>query len=1409
MANIDGGALSFKSVMENDQMNSAIEETLRRVQGLSDATVAGGKQMDKAFLQTADGIRQALGQIGAACEIHETELAKLEDQYEQLGKEASAAFMAGRDAEAKAIQERQRVVQGEMATHKQSLEDARNLSNELEKKAQKIEETTRKTEENSQVNKSLRARIRELKEEMALLIDQGINEQSEAYKALVNELGRLQDIQGDIAQQGNILANDEAKYQGIIQGLSGLAGGFSAATGAISLFAGENENLQKIMTKVQSVMAIAMGMQSVAQTLNKDSAFQLVTLNGLKEWWAGIVEKATVAETAETAATVANTTAQQTQTAATTQNTVAQGANTVATGAQTAAATAGTAANFTLAGAFRAVGLAIKSIPVFGWIIAAVSALVAVVAHFNNKAKEAKEVQAKLVEQHYKTIGSINELSEKWKRLGNDVQGKNKLIKESQKVFEDYGVVVRDIADAENLLIKNKAEFVQAQIAKAQSLAILQSDKYQEAMKKSLEAQLTLKEATEEWNKTVGKQTGRKASTMDDFKFKEKDGKITSYTAPNASLDMLRAMKDAKEAEMEMQKLYGASEDFKKKHDAKMAELNKEALEKNKHTVDGKKALLQSELEDLQKQRGMLLATDTKAIADYDKKIKAKQAEIDKLEPKSKTTSITKKEKDPFVEMLDKRKAEYERFYQWQNSSNAEIRKAAKTEFASLIEGGSSYEAFLKRLHDEISALPQNSRTVAQLKAIRNELAEINKTTILETFKESLQRELDGADHVLKRLEIIAERRKELAEDGTDVDNDKKQALDEAEKNALQKQKEETDKLLSDYASYLDRKIQLDLQYSNDLALLEKARAKATTDAERNSIDAAIANRKNKYQQESKLSGNSEYDQMLQTYRTFEQKKDAIDEEFKEKSRVREQMLAGFQKELSEAKTEDEKQAIQKRIADNEKMAERMKKAYQEALSKLAIDEMKVSPDWEKLFGNFREIGTKELERLLAMIEGKTAVLGIELSPEDFKVIKDKIKELKNEIKERNPFKALTEGFKDLKKAANDQDKMVALAGMFDSAGKAGNQLKGIISDVTSTLEALGVEGTEEIGHAIQALDGLASGAQDAIMGYMSGNPVQMIGGTIKAIGSVVNFFAGANDRRAERSIKKHQENVDRLTSAYKELEWQISKALGGDVYKHQQASIENMKQQQRELDGMIQAEQSKKKTDNGKIKEWQERKKELDRAIADTMESISKDILQTDAKSAANELGDALVEAFAKGEDAAKSFDDVVNNVLKNAVLNQLKKNFLETQMQGALNGLEKSMGYWTGSGGDKKFVFDGLTDGEIARFKEQAGQAANGFKEAMKVYDDIFKENLSESDTSLTGAVKGVTEETASIVAGQLNAMRINQVEASAILRQQLATLSVIAQNTSYNRFLAEIHKELKAMNAGSDPLRSQGLV
>lgn len=755
--------------------------------------------------------------------------------------------------------------------------------------------------------------------------------------------------------------------------------------------------------------------------------------------------------------------------------------------------------------------------------------------------------------------------------------------------------------------------------------------------------------------------------------------------------------------------------------------------------------------------------------------------EIEALQKKIENPSTKSSDKDPFVEQLEKRKSEYESFKKWVNSGDEVLVQSAATEFKGLLAQGATYIDYLKKQRDIILSVDVENRSKEQTKSLRtlnDQIAEETKKTVLETFNEELATQLGNAKTTLDILNIIAQKRKELSEDGTDVDNDKKQVLDDAEKNALQKQQRETQKLLDDYASYLDKKIKLDLEYSNDLSLLENARAKATTDKERKSIDAAIANRKRKYDKDSELSGDSEYDQMLQTYRTFEQKKEDIIEDFNEKRKKAQEH-------------------------GNTEMLAQLDKAQNEALSKLAIDEMKISPDWEKMFGNLDEIGTRELERLLATIEDKTAILGIELSPEDFKVIQDKVKELKNEIKERNPFKALTKGFEDLKKATSDQDKMSALAGMFDSAGNAGNQLKGIISDVTNTLEALGVDGTEEVGHVIQALDGLASGAQDAVMGFMSGNPVQMVGGAIKAIGSVVNYFAGANDRRAERSIKRHQNNVKNLKSAYKELEWQISKALSGNLYKHQQASIENMEQQKRELQAMIRAEKDKKKTDNEKIKEQEEQIKELDRNIAGTIDGMKKSLLDTDVKAIATQLGDAIISAFENGKNAA-AWGDTVKNIVNNLVKNMLIQKVLQEP-------IDKVISKYTSKWVDKKGAFKGFDTviGDIDNLSSELGRLYPSLEHSINALKEKLNLSALDNNTSLTGAVKGVTEETASIVAGQLNAMRINQVEASAILRQQLAMLSVIAQNTSYNRFLFKIHKDLKTMSAERDHLRSQGLV
>lgn len=1360
MANIDGGALSFKSVMDNDQMNEAIEETLRRVQGLSDATVAGGKKMDSAFLHTADGIRQAISQIGQAVDIHEAKLGELTGQYVQLSDKIGAAMASGRTDEARAIRETRNAISGEIAVREKAVEEAKALAAELEKEAQKREQSTKQIEANAQAHQTLRGRIRALKEEMALYRE-AHGDQTEEYRRMSAELGRLSDIQGDISTQAKILSNDQAKFQGFIQGVSGLSGAFSAATGAVSLFAGENENLQRVMTKVQSVMAIAMGLQSVAQTLNKDSAFQLVTLNGLKEWWAGIVAKSTAAEVAETTATVANTAARQAQTAATVQGTVAQGANAVAQSAQTTAAATGTVANLTLAGAFRAVGLAIKSIPVFGWLLAGLSAIVAISTHFASKAREARKAQEEftkaMIEGAYKPIGKLEELSAKYTALGNNIKEKEQFIKDNRKAFDELGVAVTNVRDAENLLINNKDAFISAQIAKAKAMVLAQNAS--EKIKRQMELQAEVEKMPD---RVTVAMTGGSAM-----------GGYTTSTLNNTIKEKKR--KEIEELQKEIR------EDFKRAAEEEANEYNKlkKAGIKSAGTyAQGTIGAIEKAI--AEKQEALKhLKPNTTEWKKANKEIEALQKQIEK--PARKHAGSSRKEKDPFIEQLDKRKAEYERHKKWLNSGDDVLIKSASVEFKGLLAQGATYIDYLKKQRDEILSIDADKRTKEQnknLSALNDRLAEETKKTVLEAFNEELSRQLGNAKTTLEMLNIIAQKRKELADDDSELGSDKKKTLDDAEVNAVQKQQEETKKLLEDYASYLDKKIQLDLEYNNDLALLERARAKATTDEERKKIDAAIANRAKRYAKDSKTSGDSDFDQLLQTYRTFEEKKDAIIEEFNEK-RAR---------------------AVEH---GNTELVERLNKAQNEALSRLAIDEMKLSPDWEKVFGDLDEVGTKELERLLASIEGKTAILGVELSPADFKAIQDKVKELKDEIRERNPFKALAKSFGDLKKATTDGEATAALSAMFDSAAKSGQHLKGIISDVTSTLEDLGVKGTEEVGHVIQALEGLADGAQNAVMGIVSGNPVQVVSGAIKAVSSVVKYFTGANDRRAERSIKRHQANVAELTSAYKDLEWQISKALSGSKYKHQQAAIDNMKQQQKELQGMIAAEGSKKKKDNGKVNEWKEQIKEIDRTIADTIESMNKSLLDTDVKSVASQLGDAIVGAFESGKDAAAAWGESVKGIVNNVVKNLLIQKVLQEPIDKIIS---KYTSKWVGK--DGAFVgFDAVVSdvsslsSELTGLYPQLEQAIGALKNKLNI-------TAAENDTSLTGAVKGVTEETASIVAGQMNAMRINQVEASAILRQQLTALNAIVQNTSYNRMLVEIHKELRAMNGGADPLRSQGL-
>lgn len=419
-------------------------------------------------------LRQYIGSLGDACSENEAAINSLNTEYERLGKQAGKAFMSGNDSEYRSLKEQQSVLAAEIALRESLQNEMQNYSSKLEDEAQHLENEKQSLEDVGNAHVSLRTRLRELRE--ALVDMEAAGERgSDAYKAIQEEAAKLTDALADAQTQATILAHDQRGMQGLISGLSGVTGAFSAAQGAAALFSDKNEDLQKTMLKVQSAMSIVQGLQQVQQTLNKDSAFMLVTMNSLKEWWTKIVTQATASETAETAAINANTTAQT--------------GNAAATSANTAATSAGTVANWSLAASFKAIGLAIKSIPVFGWITAAIGGLVAIMSSLIAKQKEAKRAQDELfssiADNVYKPVSAIEQLSMIWSKLGDNVEEQNKFIEESQGVFEQCGVSVKNLADAQNLLVDNKDAFIQAQIEKAKATIYLQqaTDKVKELVK--------------------------------------------------------------------------------------------------------------------------------------------------------------------------------------------------------------------------------------------------------------------------------------------------------------------------------------------------------------------------------------------------------------------------------------------------------------------------------------------------------------------------------------------------------------------------------------------------------------------------------------------------------------------------------------------------------------------------------------------------------------------------------------------------------------------------------------------------------------------------------------------------------------------------------------------------------------
>ena len=380
------------------------------------------------------------------------------------------------------------------------------------------------------------------------------------------------------------------------------------------------------------------------------------------------------------------------------------------------------------------------------------------------------------------------------------------------------------------------------------------------------------------------------------------------------------------------------------------------------------------------------------------------------------------------------------------------------------------------------------------------------------------------------------------------------------------------------------------------------------------------------------------------------------------------------------------------------------------------------------------------------------------------------------------------------------QNKGAAYRQVFSDIGSSIGQINTAFDTVVNGIKNMGVAMDEETTKILNDITTMLNGIADIASGIGSSNPLQVISGVFQVIPAVTDLF-NSQDRNARRAIKEHEAAIKKLGYAYNQLQHIVDNALGEDVYAGQNAIIANFRNQQAEIKGEIAAIQGMKHPDGDAIAELEEEYAELERQIEEVYKSIAKNITGTSARDLAADLQSALVEAFQAGEDAANAFGEVVDDVIANAVANALKLQLLEKPLQDAIDQFVKDMGF----NADGTGTFDGLTETEQNTFRDSVEGAAANYKAAMDVYKDLLGDFVENDPTSLSGAIKGASQESIDLLAGQTNAVRVNQVKNIELVREQLFFISRIDSNVAVisGRLLSILNK----LTGNSDDYRAAG--
>lgn len=667
---------------------------------------------------------------------------------------------------------------------------------------------------------------------------------------------------------------------------------------------------------------------------------------------------------------------------------------------------------------------------------------------------------------------------------------------------------------------------------------------------------------------------------------------------------------------------------------------------------------------------------------------------------------------------------------------------------------------------------------------------EVSFKSVVDDLRNQLSKALENTESKFSVTDVLAMKEDDVKKQfGEGVILKLYQSINEESKKMRSESLENLLGMIEDYKDYSQRIKDIERNLQKDLADIESQRGQLGEEA----TDRLIAQRKKKASEDAAST-------------KFEQFKSSEDwaKTFDDLDRLSSATLSRLIKNLEEFKNTTGQSL---KVNEFKELVNVLKKLRDESESR---NPFKTLSDGIKEYAEATEKLKKAQKELGFIQDGGEVTTGVsETSHTGTKKTDGGLSYQAKVVDKLTPkLKTLADAEKEVTDAQDKQNEasdkvQVGFGDIVDMA----NLLIGTLGDLGSAFDALG---NDNIGDTLSTVQEVAGGSLNTAQsgatlfaGISSGNPMAIMQGAtgiVSGITGIIGSIAKAHDKKLDKAIQRSQLEVKKLSNDYKNLQSVIERQLGAVTQSQSKEMIANLQKQQEEVQKQMEAEQDKKDSDASKIEDYKQQYIELGEQIKYFYEDLASEQFGIDLKGWSDQISEALVNAFANGEDAAKAFDDTVADIMRNVIKEMISLNVIKPAMDKLRDYLFGDKGIFT----DSSAGGTNLTEQEAAGLMQQLGSLRGTISDSKKIWDylnaaakkmGISLEETNASNTLSKGIQENITEETANILASYINGIRADVSVKRALLEkwgneilpkynviaeQQLTQLRAIANNT-----------------------------